>query len=201
MNLLAINGSPRKGKATDTLIDNAIAGVKSKVPDCNIKKINLIDHDIKFCRNCLACRESKTKEAIAKCIIKDDMGDIYVEILKSDIIILGTPFHMASTTGIMMTFLDRICWIFGKPGKNYLNVKGCPLPRSDKQRKAVIIVTSGIIPPMWKKFCNYATPIIKVTIHDSLNAKTVGKLYAGDIEHRGVDQYLDKAYNLGMKLV
>jgi len=29
MNLLAIVGSPRKGKATDTLVDKAIEGVKS----------------------------------------------------------------------------------------------------------------------------------------------------------------------------
>jgi len=34
-----------------------------------------------------------------------------------------------------------------------------------------------------------------------LNAKTVGDMYAGDIEHRGVDYYLDKAFKLGMKLV
>jgi len=26
-------------------------------------------------------------------------------------------------------------------------------------------------------------------------------MYAGDIEHRGVDYYLDKAFNLGRKLV
>jgi hypothetical protein len=26
---------------------------------------------------------------------------------------------------------------------------------------------------------------------DSLNAKTLGDMYAGDIEHRGVDYYLD----------
>ena len=48
MNLLAINGSPRKGKATDTLIDKAIEGVSSESPNCNIKKLHLIDHDIQF---------------------------------------------------------------------------------------------------------------------------------------------------------
>jgi multimeric flavodoxin WrbA len=48
MNLLAIVGSPRKGKTTDTLVDRAIEGAKSKDPHCNIKKINLIEHDIKF---------------------------------------------------------------------------------------------------------------------------------------------------------
>ena len=53
MNVLAIVGSPRKGKATDTLVDKAIEGVKSKDPDCSVKKINLIEHDIRFCKNCL----------------------------------------------------------------------------------------------------------------------------------------------------
>ena len=55
MNILAIIGSPRKGKATDTLVDKVIDGVKSKDPDCNIKKIHLADQDIKYCKDCLAC--------------------------------------------------------------------------------------------------------------------------------------------------
>jgi hypothetical protein len=46
-----------------------------------------------------------------------------------------------------------------------------------------------------------ATPLIKRTIQDSLNATTVGDMYAGDIEHRGVDYYLERAFNLGSKLV
>ena len=36
---------------------------------------------------------------------------------------------------------------------------------------------------------------------DSLNAKTVGDLYAGDIESRGVERYKEKAFDLGQKLV
>ena len=111
-NLLAIVGSPRKGKATDILVDKAIGGAKSKDPNCNVKKINLIEHDIKFCRNCLACR------------------DIQIH----------------------------------------------------------------------RRFCDDATSLIKQTIKDSLNAKTVGDLYAGDIERRGVEYYFDKAFRLGKRL-
>jgi multimeric flavodoxin WrbA len=55
MNLLAVVGSPRKGKATDLLVDKAIAGAQAADPDCQVTKISLADHDIKFCRNCLAC--------------------------------------------------------------------------------------------------------------------------------------------------
>ena len=201
MNVLAIVGSPRKGKATDNLVDKAIEGVKSKDSNCTVRKIHLADHDIKHCMNCLACRDSKTTESFARCTIRDDMDEIYEQVNDCDAIILGSPIHMGSTTSLMLRFLERICWTFAKPEASYLNVHGCPTPRSEKERKAAIIVTSGIIPPIYKIFCNQATPLIKGTIRDSLNAKTVGTLYAGDIEHRGVDHYYGKARDLGMKLV
>ena len=201
MNLLSIVGSPRKGQATDTLVDKAIEGVKSKSQNCNVKKLHLADHDIKFCKNCLACRDSKTKEPVAKCSIRDDMDHIKEDVLKSDSLIFGTPVHMGYATAIMMTFLERICWTFAKPEGNILTIFGCPIPRSNKKRKSIIIVTSGIIPPLFRRFCDDATPLIKQTVKDSLNAKTVADMYAGDIEHRGVDCYLNKAFSLGRKLV
>ncbi len=200
MNLLAIIGSPRKGKATDTLVDQAIEGAKSVAQGCNVKKINLADYDIKFCKNCLVCRDSKTKEPLSKCTIRDDMDYINEEILKSDSLIFGSPVHMGFATAIIMTFLERICWTFAKPEGKFLTVSGCPIPRSDKKRKAVIIITSGIIPPIFRRLCDDATPLIRQTIRDSLNAKTVGDMYAGDIEHRGADYYFDKAFRLGERL-
>ncbi len=90
---------------------------------------------------------------------------------------------------------------FAKPEGKLLSIYGCPIPRLNKNRKSIIIVTSGIIPPLFRRFCDDATSLIKQTVKDSLNAKTVGDMYAGDIEHRGVDYYLDKAFNLGRKLV
>lgn len=200
MNILAIVGSPRKGKSTDLLVDKAIEGAKSKAPNCSVKKINLIDYNIQHCRNCLCCRETKTSEPVAGCTIRDDMDHISVDVLNSDALIFGTPVHMGYATGLMMCFLERVCWTFAKPEKSYLVIRGCPLPRSDKKRRSITIVTSGIIPPMYKRFCNQAAPLIKGVIKDSLNAKTVGEMYAGDIEHRGVDRYLDRAFKLGTKL-
>lgn len=201
MNLLAVVGSPRKGKATDKLVDKAIEGFKSKSPDCRVKKINLIEHDIKFCNNCLTCRDIKTNEPVAKCTIRDDMDHIKKDVLSSDYLIFGTPVHMGYATAVMMTFLERICWTFGKPERTVMTIKGCPLPRSNKKRKAVIIVTSGIVPPLYRKLCNLAAKQIKGVVIDSLNGKIVGDMYAGDIEHRGVDHYFDKAFKVGRRLV
>jgi len=201
MNLLAIIGSPRKGKATDTLVNKAIEGVRKKSPDASVKRIYLSDHEIGYCKDCLTCWQSNTEGPIARCVIRDDMDDINQDILNSDALILGTPIHMGYATALMMTFLERICWTFAKPEKSYALVKGCPAPRSDKKRKAVIIAASGMIPTRYKKLCNWATPQIKGVIKDSLNAKTVGVLYAGDVWHRGVECYFDKALKLGQKLL
>jgi len=200
MNILAIVSS-KKGNSTDTLVNTAIEGARSIASNSNVKKINLLEHNIKFCNNCLACVKSQTKEPIAKCSIRDDMDEINQDILDSDSLIFGTPVHMGFATGIMTTFLERICWVFAKPEKSYLIVKGCPLPRSEKKRKSIIIVTSGIVSPILRRFCDEATPLIRGVVKDSLNSKTVGDLYAGDIWHRGFDYYTDKAFNLGKKLV
>ncbi len=201
MNLLAIVGSPRKGQATDSLVDKAIEGVRSVDPDCKVKKINLIEYDIRHCKNCLACRDSKEQGPLARCSIRDDMDEIYKDVLEADALIFGTPVHMGSATALMIVFLERICWTFAKPEKKMLTVTGCPMPRSDKKRKAIIIVTSGIIPRLFRRLCDDATGLIRQTILDSLNAKTIGDMYAGDIEHRGVEIYYDKAFKLGKKLV
>jgi len=201
MHLLAINGSPRRGKATDTLIDKAIEGFQSDSSTCHVQKLHLIDQNIQFCRNCLACRDSTTNGPVADCVIRDDMDRIRDDVLQSDCLIFGTPVHMGYATAIMMAFLERICWTFAKPEGKILSIHGCPIPRSNKQRKAIIIVTSGIVPPLFRRFCDDATALIRQTIKDSLNATTVGDLYAGDIEHRGVAYYYEKAFKLGKKLV
>ncbi len=200
MNLLAIVGSPRKGKATDLLVDRAIEGARASSSGASVKKINLVEHEIGYCRNCLKCRDRVTEEAISRCVIRDDMDWISEAVLSSDALIFGTPVHMGYATALMMAFLERVCWTFAKPERRVLNLKGCPMPRSDKRRQAVIIVTSGIIPPLYRRLCDEATPLIKQTIKDSLNAETVGDLYAGDLEHRGVEFYFDKASKLGRRL-
>jgi hypothetical protein len=137
---------------------------------------------------------------VAECVIEDDMNDLRQDVLKSDSLIFGTPVHMGYATAVTMTFLERIIWTFAKPERKVLTISGCPLPRSDKKRKAVIIVVSGIVPPVFRKLCDQATPLIKESIRDALNAMTVGSMSAGGVKNRGVEYYFDKAFNLGRKL-
>lgn len=201
MKLLAIMGSPRKGKATDTLVDKAIEGAKAACPDIQVKKLILVDKEIGHCVGCLTCRDSKTTGPVAQCAIRDDMDSIVLDILEVDLLIIGTPLRMGHVTSILMKFLERVCWAFAKPAGRVLTVKGCPVPRSPKERRSVTIITNSIVPPIYRMFCDDASSLIKGTLKDSLNAKTVGELYAGDIDHRGVDFYMERAFKLGQKLV
>jgi len=200
MNLLALVGSPRKGKATDALIDRAIAGVQAADPACRVKKVYLIDQRIEFCRNCLACRDSTAAGPYVRCAIRDDMDVLSEDLLAADCLLLGSPIHMGFAPGLVTNFLERICWTFAKPTGKVLTLKGCPEPRGDKPRRAAIILTNGIVPPIYRRFCDQATPLIKDVFLLSLNSRLIGSLYAGAIELRGLDGYLDKAFRLGNRL-
>jgi multimeric flavodoxin WrbA len=198
MNILAIMGSYRKGQTIDTLVDKAIEGARSRA-GVQAEKICLVDMKINYCRNCMVCRNDDPTKERARCVISDDMDIIGPMIEKADGYIIGTPVNMATVTAVMKTFLERACWVFAKPGRWPL--AGCPTPRTTRKKAAVAIISSGIVPPLLRWFCDDATSLIKDFCRDALNAKLVGTFYAGAMEKRGVETYLAKAYELGKKLV
>jgi len=198
MKIVAVMGSYRKGKTIDTLVDRAIEGVKSSRPDAEIEKITLIDRDIQYCRNCGVCRNDDLAKPIARCAIDDDMQEILPIMGEADAYVFGTPIFEGTVNALTKTFLERICWTFARAGR--WPVRGCPQPRADTPKRAIAILSTGLIVPLLRRFCDAATPLIKSTIRDSLNAKLVGTLYAGGVEKVGMDRYLDSAFKLGQKL-
>ncbi len=200
MKLLAVMGSPRKGKATDLLVDKAVEGALYARPLMETTKIVLAEHDVRSCTNCLVCRDRVTDDPLSPCSIRDDMDGIYDLVLQSDLLVFGTPLHMGYATSQMMAFLERICWTFAKPEGKALTLSACPVPRSGKKRRSATIITNGIVPPIYRKLCDDASSLIRKTVKDSLNGKTVGSLYAGNIEGRGPEYYFRKAFDLGRKL-
>ena len=199
MKLLAIVGSYRKGKTIDTLVDAAIEGARSvRGDDLHSDKIYLVDHHIEYCQNCMVCRHDDPGKSRARCVIDDDMQNLYPLIEEADAYIFGTPVNMATLTAAMKTFVERTCWVFAKPGSSPL--EGCPTPRSTKPRTSIISVSSGLVPPLLRRWCDDATPLLKSQCHDILGAKVRGTLYAGAVEKRGVEHYLARARRLGQRL-
>jgi multimeric flavodoxin WrbA len=105
MKVIAINGSPRKGWNTDTLLNKALEGAASKGAETEL--IHLYDLNYKGCISCFACKITDGKSH-GKCPIKDDLKEIFKKIEEADALILGSPIYWGRVTGEMAAFLDRL---------------------------------------------------------------------------------------------
>lgn len=108
MEILAFNGSPRKGGNTSTIINAMLEGARSAGAETT--EIRLHDIDLKGCMGCLSCR---TEPGVCK--QKDDLSP-YLEAMKTcGGIIVGSPIYMYHITGQIKIFVDR-CYSLYTPG-------------------------------------------------------------------------------------
>ena len=121
MNILVLNGSPRKEGNTAAMVDAFAAGAREAghqvdiVPVCQ-KKI----------AGCLACEYCHTK-GNGKCVQQDDMQQVYPLLEQAQMIVLASPVYYHSFTGQLQCAINRI-YALDKP-KNL--------------KKAALILSSG----------------------------------------------------------
>lgn len=96
--ILVIKASPRLNGNSDILADSFIRGIDQT--NHQVKEIALRDHQIGFCKGCLACQNGKG------CVIKDGANNIVQEIKKADVLIFATPIYFYQMNGQMKTLLD-----------------------------------------------------------------------------------------------
>jgi len=94
MKIIAISGSSRD-KKTNMMIELALK------EQSNFEIIKLKDLEIKPCTNCKSCHQTY------KCVINDQMQDLYPKLVEADLIILASPTYFDNVSGIMKNFMDR----------------------------------------------------------------------------------------------
>jgi multimeric flavodoxin WrbA len=107
MEVLAINGSPRKQWNTATLLNKALEGAKSQGADTEL--IHLYELDFKGCTSCFACKK-KDGESYGKCAYTDELTPLLERIEKVDALILGSPIYLGSVTGMMRCCMERLIY-------------------------------------------------------------------------------------------
>jgi len=107
MNIIAVNGSPRKNWNTGTLLQKSLEGAASK--GAKTKLIHLHDFQYKGCQSCFSCKLLNSKN-MGKCSMKDDITTVLDEVTEYDGFILGSPIYFGSTTGAMRSFLERLVY-------------------------------------------------------------------------------------------
>ena len=105
MNVLAINGSPRKQWNTATLLNKALEGASSKGAETEL--INLYDLKFVGCTSCFSCK-LKNGKSYGHCGFKDEISPVLELIENVDALILGSPIYLGTVTGVMRSFLERL---------------------------------------------------------------------------------------------
>lgn len=116
MNILAINGSPRKDWNTATLLNKALEGAVSQGAATEL--IHLYDLTYKGCISCFACK-LKGGKSYGRCALKDDLTPVLQKIEAADAVILGSPIYLHSVTGEMRSFLERLAFQYLVYDKDY----------------------------------------------------------------------------------
>jgi multimeric flavodoxin WrbA len=103
MNVLGIMGSPRLGGNTDTLMDEALKGARSV--GAFAEKIVVDELDIAPCREICGCIND------GRCVIRDDMDDVYRSLEEADALIIGSPIFFYGLPSQLKALVDR-CQVF-----------------------------------------------------------------------------------------
>jgi multimeric flavodoxin WrbA len=99
MRILGISCSPRKKGNTATMLTETLKGAESEGAETAL--FNVAKKVINGCDSCYACTET------GRCKIKDDMQDLYDEMIKSDGIVFGTPVYNYGMTAQAKAIVDR----------------------------------------------------------------------------------------------
>ncbi len=99
MKVLGIYGSPRKGGNSDQLLDKALEGAQASGAD--ITKVYARDLTMSGCIECGGCDKT------GKCVVEDDMQDVYPFLEEADVIFLASPIFFYGITAQVKALVDR----------------------------------------------------------------------------------------------
>ena len=142
MNVIAINGSPRKKWNTATLLEKALEGAASQGAESEL--IHLYDLDFKGCTSCFCCK-LKGGARYGSCAMKDGLTPVLEKIATADAFILGSPIYFGTVTGEMRSCMERLLF-------QYLAYTRPPSSVFDRKISTAFIYTMNVSEEIMKDF-------------------------------------------------
>jgi multimeric flavodoxin WrbA len=99
MLVLGIAGSPRRGGNSELLLDRARAGAQEA--GAAVEKVVLSTLDYSPCIACGKCDET------GKCVLEDDMQELYEKVGAADAMIFATPMYFYAVSAWAKGAIDR----------------------------------------------------------------------------------------------
>jgi multimeric flavodoxin WrbA len=184
VHVVGVYGSPRKGGNRDLILDSALRGAQEQ--GARITRIYVRDLEISGCRECNGCKKT------GRCVVQDDMQDIYPLLDDADAMVLSSPIFFYGLSSQLKAMIDRgqAMWARKKLEGRDENTKG-------RGYLLAVGATKGD-----KLFL--CAQMVARYFFDALSMTYKGGLFFQEIEGKAaVKQHpdaLSKAYELGMKL-
>jgi len=200
MKILGYLGSPLVNGRCCRLLQQALDGAGST--GAEIKRVDLINCNIQYCRGCGNCFQKEPELTIGTCPINDDAPSILEEYLTADGYIYASPTYELFVTALMKTFLERkIAFVFKKDAAT--NICARPGITVNFQKKASFIVTANASQELEEVM---GTPCYEAFESGLMleEIETDEKLYVGGmagITDEAFSEKMDRAYQLGIHLV
>ena len=105
MNVIAINGSPRKQGNSAALLESAIRGAEAAGAVC--ERIDLFDLNYKGCVSCFGCK-LLGGPSFGRCAQQDELKPVLDKILAADVLLLATPLYFGEVPGAVRNLLERL---------------------------------------------------------------------------------------------
>lgn len=106
MNILLLNGSPRKKQSNTLKLTNAFLDCLILSESNQVNQIDLYDSDLEI-NHCIGCFSCWTKTP-GKCILNDNMTLLLEKVKESDMIIWSFPVYYFDIPSKMKAFMDRL---------------------------------------------------------------------------------------------
>ena len=134
MNILLVNGSPRKNMNTARLLEKVAEGAASVQAEAEL--IHLRDYKFSGCISCFHCKDPLGK-SYGRCVLKDDLRAVLDKAHAADVLVLGTPFYFCAETALMRAFQERL-WF------QYLLYSNIKPPLSPRKKATALVYTMNI---------------------------------------------------------
>ena len=197
MNILIINGSPRKGGNTELLVD---AFARGAAKHHHVEIVSVRDYKVNPCMGCNACfktngRSSESHpnlfedgrvvtdegEANGICAQKDDMGMIYEKMSQAEMLVIASPVYFYGISAQLKAVIDR----FHNPIRDSFHIT----------KMALLLIGAATLPELFDAILTEYNLCLKFFgIEDVGNVLVRGVKDKGDINN--IDA-LNEAYRLG----
>jgi len=104
MNILAVNGSPRKTKNTASMLKSICKGAESR--GAHTQLVHLYPLKYTGCVSCFKCKLVGGK-SYGRCALRDELTPVLRAAHEAEVVVLGSPIYFFCESGMMRAFMER----------------------------------------------------------------------------------------------